>query len=529
MLVAHGRPARRAYLQRVKLRDVVDLETQLALDEGQDDGALRTRDRGLYLALSPAPGQPDALLAAWLEQLRVRFGAPRAGERVESAQRVLGYVLALLGLTMGWATAELLLHYEQGGAPVNVGHYLLVLVFGQLATLVLLALSLLLRRAFSRLPVVGDVSRLLRFAASRMQRLLPEGHPAGEQLAAQQVNLQRVRTRLGLYQALERYLLLSQSQLFALAFNLGALASCLRLILLSDLAFAWSTSVTALDAAQVQRVCAVLAWPFAWLVPEAVPSLSLIEHTQYFRLEGRFAGAPIGSRGDPALVGQWWRFLVACTVTYGLVPRLLTFALFRRGIRRAQQDVPLDTPAVQRVLSRLTTPELSTRARDPQLQAAEPARPVQSADGDASGPVALVLYRDVPTLPDVLAGELSRCLGLQVTSVHRVGGFDVQADSGVCAALGRQARSVCLVAEAWEAPDKSLRGFLATLRQALGPRRSVRVVLIGEASERGFTAPMQEDVRVFKDRLTLLDDPYLSVETLPDVPARDVRPEEVRA
>jgi hypothetical protein len=123
-----GRSARRAYLLVVKLRDVVDLEVQLAFDEEMDDGALRTRDRGLYLALAPAPTQPDALLGAWLEALRARFGAPRLGERVEAAQRLLSSLLAIIGLTVGWGVAEALLYYEQGGAPVNIGHYLLVLV-----------------------------------------------------------------------------------------------------------------------------------------------------------------------------------------------------------------------------------------------------------------------------------------------------------------------------------------------------------------------------------------------------------------
>jgi len=499
----------------VKLRDVVDLEMQLALDEGQDDSVLRPRDRGLYLAMTNAPQRGDALLAAWLEQLRGRFGGPRLGERVETAQRVSSYVLALLGLSVGWGTAELLLHFEQGGAPVNVGHYLLVMVFGQLATLLLLALSLLLRRVFTQLPLVGDVGRLLRFFVRRVQQLLPEA-TAHEQLAAQQLAYQRVRTRLGLYHDLERTLLLSQSQLFALAFNVGALVSCLRLIFLSDLAFAWSTSVASLDAVQVQRVCAMLAWPFAWLLPDAVPSSYLIEHTQYFRLEGRFSGAPAGSRGDAALVGQWWRFLVVCTLSYGLLPRLLTFALFRRGFHRAQRDVPLDTPAVQRVLSRLTTPELSTRGVETRAQGAEPAREALAAPVQASGPAALILFRDVPTPAPVLSRELLRSLGLRVTSVHRVSGIDVAAEAKVCAELGQQeGLTLCLVAEAWEAPDKSLRSLLSTLRQAAGPRCNIRVVLIGQANEEGYEAPAPADVRVFRDRLTLLEDPYLSVETLP--------------
>lgn len=493
---------------------MVDLEAQLALDEGQDEAALRVRDRTLYLELPGAPRAVDALLGAWLQALRDRFGSPRVGERVATAQRVVAYALTLAGLSLGWGVAEVLLRYEQGAAPVNVGYYLFVLVFGQLALLALLGLGLLLRSVWPALPLVGDIARLLRFVTGRLERRL-QGSAVGERGEAQRAAYHRIRTRLGLYERVERYFLLSQTQLFAVAFNVGALASCLRLILLSDLAFAWSTSVTSLDATQIHRLCVVLGWPFAWLVPDAVPSRSLIEHTQYFRLEGRFAGASTGSRGDPALAGEWWRFLVACTVTYGLLPRLLAYAAFWAKFREAERTVPLDTPAVQRVVTRMTTPALTMRAHETAAQGAEPAREVAGLTPSASATTALVLYRDIPTDRALLRRRITEVLGLAVTRVHHAGGLDVQHDAALCQTLREDSASVTLVAEAWEAPDKSLRQLLGALREALGPRRTLRVLLIGEASANAFQTPAPEDVRVYRDRLTLLEDPYLMVECLP--------------
>jgi Protein of unknown function (DUF2868) len=334
------------------------------------------------------------------------------------------------------------------------------------------------------------------------------------QREAEQAAFHRIWARLGLYRELEQVLLLSQTQLFAVCFNLGALLSCLRLILLSDLAFGWSTSVTTLSPVDVHRLCQTLAWPFAWLVPEALPTPALIEHTQYFRLEGRFAGAATGSRGDAALVGEWWRFLVACTITYGLLPRLAAYGLCLTKLRAAQRSLPLDTPAVERVLARMITPALSTRAQDLVAQAAAPARPSARAPDLAGGTTALILYRDIPTAVPVLERAIVQHLGLEVTSVRRAGGLDARADAALCQSLP-EATSVTVVAEAWEAPDKSLRHLLATLRSALGPRCTLRVALVGEASEQGFRTPRAEDARVFRDRLTLLEDPYLAVETLP--------------
>ena len=192
--------ARAPYVRKVKLSDVVDLEVQLALDDSQDEALLQQRDRALVRELSPVPTARDALLTAWLEKLRDKLGVPRAGERVAAAQRIVGYGLALLGLSMGWGVAEVLLRFEQGGAPVNVGYYLLVLVFGQLATLLLLLLGLVLRGRWPDLPLVGDVTRLLRFVARRLQGSLHDVQLVSRERAeADRAVYHRIRTRVGLY------------------------------------------------------------------------------------------------------------------------------------------------------------------------------------------------------------------------------------------------------------------------------------------------------------------------------------------
>lgn len=507
----------------MQLRDVVDLEAQLAADEGQDEAHLRERDRALYRDMAPqlvgAGGQrasDQALVTAWLAALRERFGKPQLGDTLTFAQRIVGYVLLFVGLSLGWGSAELLLHYEQGGAPVNVGYFVLVLVLGQLAALLLLLASLLLRSLLPQLPLVGDLARLVRFAVGWLGRRLVKAHVAtAEELAAQAAALRRVQTRAGLYARLERYLLLSQTQLFALAFNLGALASCLRLIFFSDLAFSWSTSVASVDSARVHALCSMLSWPFAWLVPDAVPTRALIEQSQYFRLEGRFAGAPVGTRGDARMVSEWWRFLIACLVSYGLLPRLSALALFYARLRSAQRHVPLDTPLVRRVIARMTTPVLSTQAQTLQPQGAAPGHVFEAVAAARNEATVLVLYRDVPTDQALLTRMVRERFGSQVESVQRAGGLDIAAELAWCHALRERATTVTVIAEAWEAPDKSLRTLLARVREAIGAQRTLRVALIGEASAHGYAAAALEDVRIYADRLTLLHDPYLIVETLP--------------
>lgn len=507
-------PARAAYGRHVKLADVIDLEAQLALDEAQPRGALHARDRAIYLGLEPTPVTDAGAVLGWLTALRERFGAPRLGASVTRGQRLVGLVLVVAGLLSGWATAELLLAFSEGGAPVNVGGFLAVAVLAQLVGVAVLLVGLALRPLLPTLSLAGDLNSVVRMLARKLE-------PSGDRLVrlsgldAEQLSVayRRVRTRVGLYSRLERYALLALGQQFFIAFNVGLLLSILRLVVFTDLAFGWSTSLASADAHSVHRLCRLLAAPFGSFFPDAVPSRELIEHTQYFRLDGRFAEASPGTKGDALMARKWWPFLVACTVTYGLLPRVLLGVLFGVQLRAAERRVPLDTPDIQALLGRLRSPEVSTRAMVMRPQVAEPAHDVSQGEAAATGVIELVLYRDLPTPPELLRGPLLD-LGFEVRDAHRAGGLDARADEALCLALGQQARPVGVVTEAWEAPDAGFRGFLAGLRGALGPRVPIWVVLVGEGSAQGFGAPTAEDVQVYRDRLTLLEDPYLRVETL---------------
>src|SRR5690606_17560364 len=54
--------------------------------------------------------------------------------------------------------------------------------------------------------------------------------------------------------------------------------------------------------------------------PSAVPEESLIMATQFQRI--------VPQAGDPALAGQWWRFLMASLLFYNLLPRVVLAIIF---------------------------------------------------------------------------------------------------------------------------------------------------------------------------------------------------------
>src|SRR5690606_17221665 len=134
--------------------------------------------------------------------------------------------------------------------------------------------------------------------------------------------LRGMRSRRSLYADVERWTLFALAQRFGVAFNLGALVVALVLIAFSDLVFSWSTTLD-VDAASVHRGVRAVALPWSWL-PAAVPSLEVVEASQWSRMQGRFVG---GTSADEAvrLAARWWSFLVAGLACWGLAPRLFAW------------------------------------------------------------------------------------------------------------------------------------------------------------------------------------------------------------
>ena len=148
--------------------------------------------------------------------------------------------------------------------------------------------------------------------------------------------------------AVERWLLTALTQRAALAFNLGALVATIYLVTVRALAFAWSTTLE-VDPAVMTRFFQLMATPWRWLTL-AVPTRELVEASRYFP----------GRSYDPDLLGDWWPFLVAALVTYGLLPRVLlaTYAAYRTTA--ARRALALDHGECAGVCERLLRPRASS-------------------------------------------------------------------------------------------------------------------------------------------------------------------------
>jgi len=499
--------------RRMTLVDLIDLEAQLSRDREADPRALEARDRPLLAGVRVTDVRRGGLLERWLTALRERKPAALfPGRAAMTALSGLRATLLVAGLVLGWAAATAVLSYT-GGHPVNVWDFLLAFVGVQLVLLVLLLATFLLPKAALGAPLLGMFRSLFgtiypRLAARALRR--------GERVEEWQEFWHRLRARRSLYHRAEPWLLLGLTQAFGVAFNVGALLGLARLVAFSDIAFSWSTTLLELDGTRFQAIVNLLAAPFGWALPEAVPSLALVEATRYSRLSGAYVLSGAGRAARPELVGGWWPFLAASLAFYGLLPRLLVLGLSWLGVFRILARLPLDDVEVTRLVRRLGEPHVETASTEPEAPGPlEPPPPRASGEQGEATSCTVVLWRDVPPGPG-LAAAVRRQTGCEPRAIHAAGGLDFDEGGSDWAGRLDPADDVVLVAEGWEAPDRSVLRFLRELRRAAGPRRHLRVLLVDQVEEADeWTRPPQDaQVRVWADSLARLEDPHLALEAL---------------
>lgn len=494
--------------------DLVDLARQSAADAEASDAALRHRDRAIGRELAHLEHRPLPQLLAWLERVRTRPAtttdtiAPGRADRVDTLHRVGLLVLTVAGLLAGWGAAAVVFWYD-GTHPVNVIHVLAVFVLLPVVLLLGFAVGLLPPRATRWLPGFGALHDTLGLLSpGRLQHLfarwLPQAHR--DTLATL---LARSQTHARLHGRVDRWVVAHSSQAFALAFHVGALASAVYLIVFSDLAFAWSTTLQT-DPAAMQRWTDLVSAPWAWAWPDARPSGELIARTRYFRLgEGTFpaAAAPTG-------LGGWWPFLVMCIAVYGVVPRLATLLLTRGRLRAALRRAVLRFPGIDDLRVRLNSELVETRADQPEAGADARAGtdPVPAAARLDGRPALVLAWAGAAGGEAAGAPWLRAALGADVNAWHEVGGNrPLAADQAAIAQAAATDDAPLVVARAWEPPMAELLDFLRDLRGAVGDGRTVNVLPVGAdaAGAPAVAEPRHRDL--WRRALARAGDPWLRV------------------
>ncbi|NBC11111.1 MAG: DUF2868 domain-containing protein [Planctomycetes bacterium] len=474
------------------LADLVTLAAALRQDQRLPEAQRRSLDRELGPAVSTLRVKPARQLTAWARAVADRTPEVARAHRQASAAQAWAVLLAAgLGTLLGVGVALGVFYYD-GSSRINVLAVLAVFVLLPLLLLLPLLIAMLPARLASAVPGVGPLAELCRGVsvgrvAAAGVRLLPRG--MRDRLAWTADTLGSQRT---LYAHVQKWAILAWSQVFAVMFTAAAIVTLLVLVVLTDLAFGWSTTLD-VEAADVHRLTDALATPWA-ATGQAVPGRELVEASRYFRMD---AAQP--PPADPAALGAWWRFLVAAMACYGLLPRVVMLGVCLAVRRRAVHAALRATPGAGAVLRRL---HQTAVAFDAEGDAETPRPPAPDMATITNAPAAdvLIIWADAPI--EAAPSDW------QVSTDRRMpagGKTSVAGDRAVIEAAASRAGdgAVGVLVKAWEPPMGELLDFLRALREALGDGVEVTVLPVGEATAGQRAA--------WPRRLATLRDPWLRV------------------
>lgn len=472
----------------------LDVEWFLRLDETRSGHDLQKEDRKI---LAEVADGADAF-EGWLAARRRAHGGRTLGVRISEAMSLVFGALLLLAIVAGSSVAEALLLYSAPASPTNLLAFLFATLVWPLLLLIGSVLVLLLRRSFRGSALFGEflgwvVSWVVRFG----QRL----EDGKADWVAQWRELRRSARR---YRDVEVLSWICASQYVALFFHLGAALSLLRLALFSDLTFFWSTTNQALSFQGLAAAFRVLTAPWCATTGVACVSLELVRETEFVRFTGQYA-SPEGA----AVSGQWWGVLFLSLLVYGVLPRLVFALSVGRMLRHHSSKFSGRILELRRRLYRGVSVDAIRSSRQSDGASPSPEMARGTADTAETGtPCWLVFWRGA-TLPIEQEQGFLRELGLEKTDQSAAGGSDYAVDDALIQRLAEEPGvPVVLVVEGWEAPDKATRRFLQSVRESGG---ATRPVFVGVRCSDGQSG---HEMHLWRDRLGLLQDPYLAVERL---------------
>jgi len=306
------------------------------------DNSTKEQRRSFGLTQILLAHKPVNQLLAWLDFHTSKLHKPLISETFTSYLYGISLVLVIVGFLAGLVSGLALLNYN-GHAPVNVIYFIVMVIALPLLTMTLTLFSMF--RAHHTQSVLIHLSP--SYWMEKIVSLLP--HKIQENLQNLKIN-----------PLLANWIVIKRSQLIALFFSIGLLLSLLLVVATKDIAFAWSTTLH-IDARSFHNFLNTLAFPWRTWFPSAVPSLELIEQSQYFRLGDRLSEEMIRNASK---LGEWWKFLAFATLFYAIILRFFMYLLSVLGLGMAVKKSFLSLKGVDILLRDMNEPIITTNAQE---------------------------------------------------------------------------------------------------------------------------------------------------------------------
>ncbi len=427
------------------------------------------------LGLAHPDGTPTELLDAWRTKQIDRLEPPRWSDLFVKYHYWIGWIGGLVAWVLGMISGATLLSYS-GKAPVNVVYFLALAVGIPLVTMGLAFISM--ARASQTHNALVHLS-----PASWMEKILLRLSPKN----------QKRLENLHVNPRLTNWLVIERAQMMAWWFAVGMLLALLGMVATQDVAFGWSTTL-AVTPEQFHHLITWIAAPWVSWFPSAVPSVSLIEQSQFFRLGGKLDSTLIH---HAAQLGLWWKFLAMATLVYALGLRTLIWAVAKLMLRRALRQAVLSLDGVRTLLDQMSTPVVQTASTEAEAPFVPSPDGYDRIVGEGSRryDAALGWAMDTASIQVTLDA-----LGITADRIDDPGGARTLAEDD--AIIARSHGSILLLVKSWEPPMMEWGDFLTDLVERV---EGVTVVPIGTLAHH--YRPLPADTAVWSRRLASLQLP----------------------
>ena len=305
----------------------------------KNDVSSREERRAFGLSYGLGKSPLDQVIT-WTSRYYKKLKSPLLSETFSSYMYGVTMTLVIIAFFLGVFSGITLLSYN-GHEPVNVVYFMAMVIVLPLFTMLLTVLSMI--RSQSAQSILVHISPA--YWLEKMLGLLPNA-------------MQKSIETFKINPLLSNWIVIKRSQLLAIFFSLGLLLSLLAVVATKDIAFAWSTTLQ-ITPEVLHRYLNLLAFPWREFIPTAVPSLELIEQSQYFRLGDSLSDEMIHNASK---LGEWWRFLVFATLFYALFLRFVLYLVSLLGYHLALQKSLMGLEGVNTLLRDMNEPIISTHA-----------------------------------------------------------------------------------------------------------------------------------------------------------------------
>ncbi|MEM7466162.1 MAG: DUF2868 domain-containing protein [Pseudomonadota bacterium] len=429
------------------------------------------RDREIALRLGEVSSSKLDVVRQWWQQIDERGELPKTHAAMRRFFSTADVFTFFAGTLIGTLLASAVLHFD-GRAPINILLATVLLVLLPLATLLLSLLAPL----FKSSGVINalNMGRLVQSVVSSRHRGVFDIF-SNSFLGAEPY----VRWRI-----------MWHAQLFGLAFSLAAIIVLVVKVTISDLAFAWGTTLEINEQIIIQ-LSKTIALPWAALFPASVPDAELVEISRFFRLNH------VGDRLLAEQLTAWWPFLALNIIFYGVILRSLLLLLAWWQCGRSLESAFLRDPQITGLLDRMYTPIVSNSAEDVESPF------IASKDNEIAAVDALTPALVVSWQGGIVPKSLHQSTKLSWSSES-----DVLADETQYQETLTNGGQVVIVTKSWEPPLLEFHDMLIALRQHLSGVTPIIILPATELGEQGVAA----DVAIWRESLSRMNDPHLTVQ-----------------